>query len=66
MEIGESYFEAMKKDHPDIYKKYMSLLDQDDYKSLPKNMIIRLVIPGKITKQNMIVYISLIFLCKIY
>jgi len=58
-------FRAMKKDHPHIYKRYMSLLDTDDYQSLPKNTIIRLVIPGKITKKNIVAYISLIFLCKI-
>ena len=33
-------FRAMKKDHPQIYKKYMSLLDQETYESLPKNTII--------------------------
>lgn len=58
-------YRAIKKDYPSMYRKYMSLLDKNNYNHLSKNTLIRHIIPGRITKKNIVKYISLIFLSKL-
>jgi hypothetical protein len=58
-------FIAMKKDNPIEYKKYIALIDKKDYSNLKKNRLIRELIPKAITKDTILEYICLSFLCEL-
>ena len=55
----------MKKDNPLEYKKYIALFDKADYSKLKKNRLIRELLPITVTKDTILEYICLSFLCKL-
>lgn len=72
--MGHNFFESgdwrlimisAKHDEPEFYRKQIKLLDGHNYDHLPKNVLVRKFIPGRINKSNIVKYICLMCLTKL-